>query len=86
MELPDLTQESLKGKTEDLKKRVKTLARLEMRVIEERHAMNTLANVISEECGRVRQHARGYYGPDSIEVKLVGLTRRSERKPRRRAR
>lgn len=84
MTLPGLDRDRLKGMSEELQARIAALAQLESRIIAERHELNCLANEIATECARVRQYARGNYGPDSIEVKLVGLTRRSERKPRRR--
>lgn len=65
--------------SDELQDRMSSLAQLE-----ERMAVNDLANEIAAECARVRQYARGHYGPDSVEPKLVGMTRRSERKPRRR--
>jgi len=86
MVLPGLDRDRLQGMSEELQSRIASLAELECRILAERHKLNTLANEIATECGRVRQYARGNYGPDSIEVKLVGLTRRSERKPRRRSR
>lgn len=84
MTLPGLDRDRLKGMSEELQSRITALVQLEQKVITERHELNDLANRIATECARVRQYARGNYGPDSIEVKLVGLTRRSERKPRRR--
>lgn len=83
--IPGLDRDRLKGMAEDLESRVAALALLECRILAERHELNSLANEIATECARARQYTRGYYGPDSTEVKLVGLTRRSERKSRRRA-
>lgn len=84
MVLPNLSRQRLQDMSDELDRRISGLAQLEARVIAERLAMNSLANEIADQCARVRQYTRGNYGPDSVEVKLVGLTRTSERKVRRR--
>lgn len=84
MSMPGLDSERLREMSEELESRIAALAALESKVIAERHEVNLLADRIADECARVRHYARGFYGPDSAEVKMAGLTRRSERKPRRR--
>ncbi len=85
MTLPDLNRDRLKDMSDELHDKMASLAQLEARVIAERMEVNSLANEIADQCARIRQYARGNYGPDSVEVKLVGLTRSSERKARRRS-
>jgi len=84
LDMPGHTLEEFKALTETLQRLIEEIAQLECHLIAKRHELNCLANEISEQCMRLRSRTRAYFGPDSIEVKMVGLTRRSDRKPRRR--